>query len=194
MDEHVWISVCIYFVRVLPLSMFVADLSRSSTVYTSLGVKLRRRKTVFAETHGSMIANEPLMETNTSILSISSLSTRFYPNSMDTFSISLSWLTKSGYGVNGKTLRTHGVAMIGMDGQLEYLFKARKRVCKSLQTAEAVGAITVEDAQTSVQRLQEETLGARNCTTASPILNFCFTLDKVGLLEYSRSVTQNIEL
>ena len=52
-------------IRVLPLSRFVADLSRSSTVYTSLGVKLRRRKTVFAETHGSMIVNEPLMETNT---------------------------------------------------------------------------------------------------------------------------------
>ena len=32
-----------------------------------------------------------------------------------------------------------------------------------MQNAEAVGAITVEDAKTSVQRLQEETLGAGNC-------------------------------
>jgi hypothetical protein len=55
---------CVYILCQLPLSRFVADLSRSSTVYTSLGVKLRRRKTVFAETHGSMIANEPLMEAN----------------------------------------------------------------------------------------------------------------------------------
>ena len=30
--------------------------------------------------------------------------------------------------------------------------------------------------------------------TASPILKFCFTLDKVGVLEYSRSVTQKIDL
>jgi hypothetical protein len=50
-----------------------------------------------------------------------------------------------------------------MDGELEYLIKAWKRVCKCLRNAEAVGAITVEDAKTSVQRLQEETLGARNC-------------------------------
>ena len=50
-----------------------------------------------------------------------------------------------------------------MDIELEYLIKAWKRVCKSLQNAEAVGAVTVEDAKTSVQRLQEETLGARNC-------------------------------
>ena len=35
-----------------------------------------------------------------------------------------------------------------------------KRVCKSLQNTEAEGAITVEDAKASVQRLQEETLGA----------------------------------
>src|SRR5271155_1263263 len=96
--------------------------------------------------------------------------------------------------------------------------------------------------KTSVQRLQEETLGAQDCrisgswdgreptwnwkktrfagrefatnsgscwrltldvdvcgasletATASPILNFCFTLDKVGVLEYSRSVTQKIDL
>ena len=48
-------------------------------------------------------------------------------------------------------------------GELEYLIKAWKRVCKSLQNAEAVGAVTVEDAKTSVQRLQEETLGAWNC-------------------------------
>jgi hypothetical protein len=49
-----------------------------------------------------------------------------------------------------------------MDIELEYLIKAWKR---GLQTrnAEAVGAVTVEDAKTSVQRLQEETLGARNC-------------------------------
>ena len=47
-------------------------------------------------------------------------------------------------GGDGKRLRTHGVAMIGMDGELEYLIKAWKRVCKSLQNAEAVGAITVE--------------------------------------------------
>ena len=53
--------------------------------------------------------------------------------------------------------------MIGMDGELEYLIKAWKRVWESLQNAEAVGAITVEDAKTSAQRLQEETLGARNC-------------------------------
>ena len=44
------------------------------------------------------------------------------------------------------------VAMIGMDGELEYLIKAWKRVWKSFQNAEAVGAVTVE-----------ETLGARNC-------------------------------
>jgi hypothetical protein len=50
-----------------------------------------------------------------------------------------------------------------MDGELEYLIKAWKRVWESLHNAEAVGAITVEDAKTSVQRLQEETLGARNC-------------------------------
>jgi len=51
-----------------------------------------------------------------------------------------------------------------MDRELEYLIKAWKRVCKSLPNAEAVGAVTVEDAKTSVQkRLQEETLGARNC-------------------------------
>jgi hypothetical protein len=56
---------CVHILCQLPLSRFVADLSRSSTVYTSLGVKLRRRKTVFAEPHGFMIANEPLMETNT---------------------------------------------------------------------------------------------------------------------------------
>jgi hypothetical protein len=43
--------------------------------------------------------------------------------------------------------------MIRMDGELEYLIKARKRVWKSLQNAEAVGAVTVEDAKTSVQRL-----------------------------------------
>ena len=53
--------------------------------------------------------------------------------------------------------------MIGMDGELEYLIKAWKRVWKSFQNAEAVGAVTVEDVKTSVQRLQEETLGARNC-------------------------------
>src|SRR5579859_6578666 len=55
------------------------------------------------------------------------------------------------------------VAMIGMDGELEYLIKAWKRVWKSFQNAEAVGAVTVEDVKTSVQRLREETLGARNC-------------------------------
>ena len=54
-------------------------------------------------------------------------------------------------------------AVIGMDRELEYLIGAWKRVCKSLQNPEAVGVITVEDAKTSVQRLQEETLGARNC-------------------------------
>ena len=47
--------------------------------------------------------------------------------------------------------------------ELEYLIKAQKRVWKSLQNAEVVGAVTVEDAKTSVQRLQEETLRARNC-------------------------------
>ena len=59
--------------------------------------------------------------------------------------------------------RKWAVAVIGMDRELEYLIKAWKRVCKSLQNAEAVGAVTVEDAKTSVQRLQEETLGARDC-------------------------------
>jgi len=34
-----------------------------------------------------------------------------------------------------------------MDGELEYLIKAWKRVCTSLQNTEAVGAITVEDAK-----------------------------------------------
>jgi len=50
-------------------------------------------------------------------------------------------------------------AVIRMDRELEYLIKAWKRVCKGLRNAEAVGAVTVE----SVQRLQEETLGAQNC-------------------------------
>ena len=54
-------------------------------------------------------------------------------------------------------------AMIGMGGELEYLIKAWKRVWKSFQNAEAAEAVTVEDVKTSVQRLQEETLGARNC-------------------------------
>ena len=35
---------------------------------------------------------------------------------------------------------------------------------------------------------------SRRTATASPILNFCFTLDKVGVLEYSHSVTQKIDL
>jgi len=35
------------------------------------------------------------------------------------------------------------VAMIGMDGELEYLIKAWKRVLKSFQNTEAVGAVTV---------------------------------------------------
>src|ERR1700733_13082730 len=52
-------------------------------------------------------------------------------------------------GGDGKRLRTHGVAMIGMDGELEYLIKAWKRVWESLHNAEAVGAVTVEDAKTS---------------------------------------------
>jgi hypothetical protein len=47
--------------------------------------------------------------------------------------------------------------------ELEYLIRAWKQVCKSLQNAEAMGAVTVEDAKTSVQRLQEETLGAQDC-------------------------------
>src|SRR5579859_1270804 len=55
------------------------------------------------------------------------------------------------------------VAMIGMNGELDYLIKAWKRAWKSFQNAEAVGAVTVEDVKTSVQRLQEETPGARNC-------------------------------
>ena len=38
-----------------------------------------------------------------------------------------------------------------MDGELEYLIRAWKQVWKSLQNIEAVGAITVEDAETSVQ-------------------------------------------
>jgi len=39
--------------------------------------------------------------------------------------------------------------------------------------------------------------GCRVCwqsATASPILDFCFTQEKVGVLEYSRSVTQKIDL
>jgi len=41
--------------------------------------------------------------------------------------------------------------------------EAWKRVCKSLQNAEAVGVVTVEDAKTSVQKFQEATPGAWNC-------------------------------
>ena len=130
-----------------------------------------------------------------------------------------------------------------MDGELEYLIRAWKQVWKSLQNAEAVGAVTVEDAETSVQgncrtkhwelgmrtqcelcrrwkgtnlerkmarfagRESPQTVGATsvgaslwmwvyavqlgNCNS---ITNFCFTLEKVGVLEYSRSVTQKVNL
>ena len=37
--------------------------------------------------------------------------------------------------------------IIRMDGELEYLIKAWKWVCTSLQNTEAMGAITVEDAK-----------------------------------------------
>jgi hypothetical protein len=50
-----------------------------------------------------------------------------------------------------------------MESWSRYLIKVGNRVCKILRNTEAVGAVTVEDAKPSVQRLQEETLGAQDC-------------------------------
>jgi len=44
---------------------------------------------------------------------------------------------------NKKVRGQKSAAIIGMDGELEYLIKAWKQACKGLENTEAVGAITV---------------------------------------------------
>jgi len=60
----------------------------------------------------------------------------------------------------GRKVGAKRVAVIGMDRELEYLIRAWKWVCKSLQNVEAVGAIIVR-VQGNCRRKHWE-LGMRN--------------------------------